>query len=231
MVVEPLREVVYQKDFASKRYCFLAGDIGGTNSNFGIFEMRGTHPTLLLSLHAHSQEVTNFAHLTKSVMQYVYEKYGIMIVEACFGAAGIVNVQRDYVRPTNLALPLDAQEIIAYTGLEALIIINDFEAVGLGIDLLDPESIVPINAGAEKPRGQKACIGAGTGLGKAALLWNNHFHRICLFHLKAVMQIVLRKRYKSLPCLNIFIKQENIPVLFLGRIYYQEKVLRIFINF
>jgi len=181
MISHALREVIYQKDFLVKRYCFLAADIGGTNSNFGIFEMQGITPVLIISLHAHSQEVTDFAQLIKDVMRYVLEKYGIIITYACLAAAGVVNSARDYVQPTNLTIALDAQVIRAYTGLETVVIINDFEAVGLGIDLLDEASIVTINAGTQKPQAQKACIGAGTGMGKAALLWNHHFNRYLPF--------------------------------------------------
>ena len=181
MVSDSLREVVYQKEFASKKYCILGADIGGTNSNFGFFELRGTQPALLLSVHAQSQTVTDFAQLTKSVLQYVHEKHGIIISDACFGVAGMVNPQRDYVKPTNLTVPVDAQAIRAQTGLNSLALINDFEAVGLGIDLLDPASIITINAGMPHLNAQKACIGAGTGMGKAALLWNNHFKRYLPF--------------------------------------------------
>lgn len=176
-----LREVVYQKDFLKTRYCVLAGDIGGTNSNFGIFEMRGMVPTLLISLHAPSKEITDFGILTKQVLEHVQQNYGIEIRKACFGAAGISTAERDYIKPTNLAVALEARAIKQTSGLESLVLINDFEAVGLGIDSINPQDVVCINHGIPKKRGQKACLGAGTGMGKAALLWNRHFHRYLPF--------------------------------------------------
>jgi glucokinase len=180
-----LREVVYQKDLkknaVSNRYCVLAGDIGGTNSNFGIFELQGSAQILLLSLHAKSQQVNDFALVTKQIITYVYDQYGIVIQHACFGAAGIINAKRDHVNPTNLSVPIDAPAIIQATGLKSLVLINDFEAVGLGIDWIDPKDIITINEGGPRLHAQKACIGAGTGMGKAALLWNSYFKRYVPF--------------------------------------------------
>lgn len=176
-----LREVVYQKDFLKTRYCVLAGDIGGTNSNFGIFEMRGTTPTLLISLHAQSKNVTDFGTLTKQVIEYAQKNYGIEVRKACFGAAGISTAERDYIKPTNLPVALEARAIEQVSGLDSLILINDFEAVGLGIDSISQQDVVCINRGVAKKHGQKACLGAGTGMGKAALLWNRHFHRYLPF--------------------------------------------------
>lgn len=189
------REVVYQKDFQKTRRCMLAGDIGGTNSNFGIFEMEGTQPVLLLSLHAKSQLVQDYAELVADLLDYCKTKYGIIIHQACFGAAGIVSQDHLYVKPTNLSVAVDAKKIMHATGLKNLILINDFIAVGVGINYIDPKDLIMISAGngpslrLSAPSGsasygglaqrhaQKACIGAGTGMGKAALLWNKHFKR------------------------------------------------------
>jgi len=173
----PIREVIYQKDFQSTRYCLLAGDIGGTNSNFGIFELRGTVPTLLISLHVKSQEVTDYATLTAQLLRFCKDTYGIVLRQACFGAAGIITSAREHAKPTNLSVAIDARAIIEKTELETLVLINDFEAVGLGIDYINQKDLISIIRGGPKLHAQKACIGAGTGMGKAALLWNNHFKR------------------------------------------------------
>lgn len=175
------KEVIYQKDSLTQRYCILAGDIGGTNSNFGIIEMRGGKPILIMSLHAKSQGVTDFAALVKEIVDYASKQYGFNMKHACIGAAGIINSKRDHVNPTNLKVPIDANAIKAATGLETVVLINDFEAVGLGIDVIDPKNIVTINQGGPQLHAQKACIGAGTGMGKAALLWNNYFKRYLPF--------------------------------------------------
>lgn len=171
------REVIYQKDFKTSRHCILAGDIGGTNSNFGIFEMQGVKPLLLFSLHAKSQTITDYASVVADLLRYCKEKYSIMLEEACFGAAGIIRQDRTVVKPTNLTVTMDARAIMQATGLKKLIFINDFEAVALGIDYINPRDLVVINQGLNHSQSQKACIGAGTGMGKSALIWSKHFER------------------------------------------------------
>ena len=74
----------------------LVGDIGGTNSNFGVFSDDGTKRTLLCSLHFKSQEVTDFNALVAQVVTYLKERYAITIHHSCFAAAGIVPPTYDY---------------------------------------------------------------------------------------------------------------------------------------
>lgn len=190
------REVIYQKDFQESRHCILAGDIGGTNSNFGIFEMQGTKPVLLFSLHAKSQTVHDYGQLVAELVRYCKEKYEIVFEQACFGAAGIIMNDHSLVKPTNLTVAIDAKAIMKASGLKSLTLINDFIAVGVGIDYIAPQDIVAINKVSQTQKhapslrlsghsssasyggqGQKACLGAGTGMGKAALVWNKHFKR------------------------------------------------------
>jgi len=173
------REVIYQKDFQVSRHGVLAGDIGGTNSNFGIFEMEGTKPVLLFSLHAKSQTVHDYGALVADLVRYCKEKYGIILEQACFGAAGIIMNDHSLVKPTNLTVAIDAKAIMKASGLKSLTLINDFIAVGLGIDYIAPQDIVAIHTQklSDQRHAQKACLGAGTGMGKAALVWNKHFKR------------------------------------------------------
>jgi len=55
-------------------------------------------------------------------------------------------------------------------------IINDFQSVGYGIEVLSDEDVVALNQGAEVYRGTRVIIGAGTGQGQSLLVWQgNHF--------------------------------------------------------
>lgn len=155
----------------------LAGDIGGTNSNFGVMETSGHSPRLCMSIHSKSQKVASFRTLLTDILQHLATTYNLVITRTCWGAAGVIGKERSHVKPTNLSLGIDTHELMRGTSLQECILINDFEAVGLGIDHIDPASIITISAGQGIPGAQKACIGAGTGLGKAALLWSNHQQR------------------------------------------------------
>lgn len=176
-MLESLRKVLYVDSIPQGENFFLAGDIGGTNTNFGIFELIEPKPRLLVSLHIKSNDVSDYTQCIKELCAYIRDTYGISIKEACFGAAGIVAENRLYAKPTNLSVSIDAIAIKKVTGISYLLLINDFEAVGLGIDLINSKDIVTINHGTLRPRYNKACIGAGTGMGKVALLWHHHFKR------------------------------------------------------
>lgn len=170
----PYKEVVYvQKDFSGTK-ALLAGDIGGTNSNFGIFEIQNTACTMLFSLHVKSKEVSSFADLIQDVLTYVDEKYHITITSACIAAAGVISDDRTFVKPTNLPLHIDTKEISAKTGLKNIFLVNDFEIIGYGLALINPKDIVLVNKGTPYQHGHKAIIGAGTGFGKCILYWNKN---------------------------------------------------------
>ncbi len=152
----------------------LGGDIGGTNSNFGLLlKDSNNRLTLCASFHIKSQTVTDYQRVLHALMSYIQSHFSITIRRSCWGIAGFITDARTRVRPTNLSIQLDAITLRSGSGLDELIFINDFEAVGLGIDHIDPRAIVTIHAGVPQPYAQKGCIGAGTGLGKAALLWHS----------------------------------------------------------
>lgn len=150
----------------------LVGDIGGTNSNFGVFSTDNKKRTLVCSLHFKSQEVTDFSSLVLQVVTYLKERYAITIRQSCFAAAGIVSPTYDYCKPTNLSFVLKSSDISAATGLECVVIVNDFEVIGHGIDHINSRSLVQVKQGKAQPKGHKAIIGAGTGFGKCMLAWH-----------------------------------------------------------
>lgn len=170
------KEVMYVEEIPREGIFFLAADIGGTNSNFGIFNLSSTQPILICSVHYKSKLVTDFSQLVKQVCDYIHENYQIAITRACFGAAGIIQHNRIFARPTHLTFDINLPEIAKATGIKDLFLINDFEAVALGIKLIDQKSIITAHAGNPVLHGNKAFLGAGTGLGKSTLTWTSE-HR------------------------------------------------------
>ena len=51
---------------------------------------------------------------------------------------------------TNLPWDIDLKELENHTPLESIKIINDFEAVGYGIDIIDPKDIICIHEGTKQ---------------------------------------------------------------------------------
>ncbi len=167
-----LKEVVYVPAVPHKKRCLLAADIGGTNSNFGFFIKDDHKFVLLFSLHAKSQEVTNFVDLVRQVLEYAKNNYEITVKFSCFAAAGVVSHTHDYCKPTNLHFAIKSQEILAQTSLNCAIIVNDFEIIGHGIQVINQDALVPINVGSPQLHAGRGIVGAGTGVGKCSLLWN-----------------------------------------------------------
>jgi len=151
--------------------CILGVDIGGTNSNFGIFQARDGRPILLLSLHVKSKKIKEFPPVVNDLLSFVKQAYGITISHALFAAAGVVSPDKDYSKPTNLPIIIDAAEIKKATELTCVYVVNDFEVIGYGLDLIAPKDLVLVNKGVARERANKAILGAGTGLGKCIMIW------------------------------------------------------------
>jgi glucokinase len=168
--VLPFKEVVY-KQIHKGQPGLLVGDIGGTNSNFGIAQIIKDRPELVFSIHIKSQEIVNFTQVVTELFEYVKTTYDIILQSACFATAGVVTPKQNFCKPTNLNITIDSKEIVKKTGLSCAFIVNDFEVIAYGIDLLNPKDVISIQHGNEFKHGNKAILGAGTGLGKSILRW------------------------------------------------------------
>jgi glucokinase len=87
------------------------------------------------------------------------------IEHACLAVAGPVSGQ--YAELTNRPWRIDAAALAREFGMAEVRLVNDFEAAAMGIDGLEPEAIVTLQAGAPLAGAPRAVIGAGTGLGVA----------------------------------------------------------------
>lgn len=170
-----LQEEKYVADIPRGVRAVLGADIGGTNSNFGIFVP--DRKEMLFSLHAKSQEVNSFSDLIKQVLAHCKKEYDLSIHNACFAAAGVVSSDRTYCKPTNLDLIIDTNDVIEHTELKCIFLVNDFTVIGYGMNFVRPEDVVQVKGGKQYPKEHKAILGAGTGLGKCILWWNTSIDR------------------------------------------------------
>jgi len=172
------KEIIYEENIPQSA-CMMGADIGGTNSNFGIFMVEDGKLTLLLSIHIKSKDMTSFTDTINHILKYIKSRYGIQIKHAAFAAAGMVPPSKDFCHLTNVNLYLDAHKITRETEIEKAIIVNDFEVIGFGIDSIEQKKIIPVNNALPKENGTRAILGAGTGLGKSILYWvNNRYYAL-----------------------------------------------------
>lgn len=173
----PYTERIYRDKIPRGEEAILVADIGGTNSNFGVFMFRDSTIQLLVSLHIKSKNIQQFTPVIKDILAYLKKTYDVDIKKAVIAAAGVVSEKRDWAKPTNLNFAIDAHEIRANTSLACVYIVNDFEIIGYGLDKINSKDLVLVNAGKARRHANKIILGAGTGLGKCILYWNKHNNR------------------------------------------------------
>ncbi len=155
----------------------LVADIGGTNTGFAVLEKKNKKLGLVVSFHFQSNKIKSFHRTVKEVLDYCQEHYKIKLSKACFAAAGPVSKNNDYCKLTNLSWSVSKKKILGTTKLKEVSIINDFDAIGYGINVLDKKNIIQVKSGTILKGARKAVIGAGTGLGKSLLLWNKDHYK------------------------------------------------------
>jgi len=166
---------IYKK-FSKKSYrsFLLSGDVGGTNTRLGIFGIKSGKPELLVLFHLKSRQLGSIGEALNKAIKYSRLKYKIDITEASIAAAGPLSADRTEVNITNSGLIIRRREILKKTKLNKLVLLNDFEAVGYGINMLGKKDIKTIKNAKKVAKAPVVLIGAGTGLGKASLIYDNN---------------------------------------------------------
>lgn len=174
---------IFNERLIKKKFSFyvLGADIGGTNTNVGIAGIDNSKPVLLFSLNFKSQELDSLITVINETLAYAKENYNITIKSSCIGAAGVVSSNHDFAILTNVSWDVNVTDLLKKTSLKKIFIINDFQAIGYGINLLDPNNqndIFKIRGKKsldDNSKSTKALIGAGTGLGKSILIYDEKY--------------------------------------------------------
>jgi glucokinase len=147
----------------------LAGDIGGTKTNLGLFEtVEGA-----LALHA-QQSYPSREHVgLEAIVNKFLEGRDARVRAACFGVAGPI-VEGQVVTP-NLPWVVSAASLARTLGLGAVALINDLEATAHGTAALKADEFFTLNEGIAMA-GNAALVAAGTGMGVAGLFWDGRRH-------------------------------------------------------
>ncbi len=173
---------VFRKHIDTSAYTefILGGDIGGTNTNLAVAGVKNDTPELLFSHHFKTQTLSSLAPAVNTILNYAENKFNISLTSACFAAAGVISADQKKADLTNVSWNISSDHLQNKTPLNMISLINDFQAIGYGINLLDPskpEDFRIITKGDTKnpqKHASKAIVGAGTGLGKSILIYDNH---------------------------------------------------------
>ncbi|MEP7274518.1 MAG: glucokinase, partial [Acidobacteriota bacterium] len=146
----------------------LAGDIGGTKTQLGLFES-GIPIRPIRKAIFPSQSYNGLDEIIREFIPGLVDP----LDAACFGVAGPI-VNGDCIT-TNLPWNVRSASIAALLGLKSTRLLNDLEAFGYGIPLLAPDEFCTLNDG-EAQSGNAGIIAAGTGLGEASMIWDGRRH-------------------------------------------------------
>jgi glucokinase len=144
----------------------LAGDLGGTKSNLGLFDVQREKLVCVARKRFASGEHSGL----EEIMTLFLSGANAKITQASFGIAGPVVNNR--VRGTNLPWVVDGASVAKHLGLGYVRLLNDLEASAYGIEVLEPQDIETIYAGVSTPQATQVIIAAGTGLGEGVLFWD-----------------------------------------------------------
>jgi glucokinase len=144
----------------------LAGDIGGTKAELGIFSPEGGPRAPV----AHAEYPSAGQSSLAAIVRRFRATTDLPIERACFAVAGPVIAARAKI--TNLPWVLVEAELAEELGLTSVRLVNDLEAIGRAVPTLTPDDLHTINPGAPVAGGTIAVIAPGTGLGEAFLTWD-----------------------------------------------------------
>jgi glucokinase len=156
----------------------LAGDVGGTHIGLAVFAYLGGNRFEEVHHETHhSRKTRDFAGLLRTFLRR-QRRFQPAINSVCIDFAGPVGADRESATITNLDWGFSAHEVRSATGIENVTLMNDFEAIGYGFEVLlanRPEAFVRLTKSGKLPvgKGQKptvVIIGAGTGLGTTILV-------------------------------------------------------------
>jgi glucokinase len=147
-----------------KSQLILAGDVGGTNTRLGLFELARRRLRLLSEKTYPSKKHKGLENI---LLNFLKEQKAI--AAACFGVAGPVT--EEVIVATNLPWWIDIQSLQKVPSLKKVEVINDLVANAYGISVLKKGDFEILNASKSR-KGNQALISAGTGLGEAILFWD-----------------------------------------------------------
>jgi len=149
----------------------LAGDIGGTKTILSLLTKRHTDGQLTC---IKEQIFPSRDFLTFDDILNDFLPNECNIKSACFGIAGPVINQ--CCQTTNLPWLIDASLLKTKLNTPNVKLLNDLEAMALGMLHLSEDELFELNPTAKNKTGNIAVIAPGTGLGEAMLFWDGEKH-------------------------------------------------------
>jgi glucokinase len=145
----------------------LAGDIGGTKTNVGVFLQGEKRPLPKVIETYSSREAPDL----ENIIGHFLAKHPVSIASACFGIAGPVVNGR--CKATNLPWEVSEVRIRKRFKWSHVRLVNDLTAMAHSITLLNSREFVSLNKARARKGQDLALVAPGTGLGEALIIFRN----------------------------------------------------------
>jgi glucokinase len=146
----------------------LAGDIGGTKTNLGLFQMGKRRPRSRRMETYSSRHAPNLEHIIGRFL----DKHSATIASACFGVPGPVQGGRS--KTTNLPWTISENSIKRRFKWNHVTLLNDLAATAYAVPLLTSRELHALNKGKGGKGQSVGLVAPGTGLGMALLIWKEN---------------------------------------------------------
>jgi glucokinase len=150
----------------------LVGDLGGTHTRLALAEVKENQVVL-----ARVERYINREHadLNSILRQFLAAENNLDETLCCLAVAGPTDGTR--VQFTNLDWRIDTTDLGAQFGFSRCRLINDFSAVGWGLNTLTDQALVPLQVGQPAAAGARVALGAGTGFGVSLCAWHGDHYQ------------------------------------------------------
>ncbi len=142
----------------------LAGDVGATKTNLGLFSFSGIRPKLEVMETYSSRSSASLDDLAAIFL----EKHPEPVSVACFGVPGPVVL--GHCRTTNLPWNVSEYDLENNFKWDKVVLVNDLVATAIAVRVLEEAELFELNRGRQDPSGTIGVVAPGTGLGMSILL-------------------------------------------------------------
>ncbi len=143
----------------------IVADIGGTNARFAL--VTGEQDGQFVIENINILNGSEYGSFSDAMRAYISQLDNIEVHSACVAIAG--PIEGDNVKMTNLSWSFSQAAVREEFGFERFIAINDFASLAVATSALFPKDLISLRQGERDPKGNKAILGPGTGLGVAGL--------------------------------------------------------------
>lgn len=166
--------IVSQRDVDSRPQHFIAADVGGTHARLGLVRAAGEAALkggTLQVAHYRKYACAAYPDLADILTDYMSTLDVGPVTQIVIGLPGYA--LDGVVINTNLPWPVSIAQMRQALGLDAIALVNDFEAVAHAVPRIDPaETVVVAPGSGEALRKPVIVVGPGTGLGAALRIPN-----------------------------------------------------------